>query len=72
MDWKPWLDWKTEDIAAELPISGPPCGACKHWAPRRFYVHGRFEGVRCCHAEDMHYDFSCFKPKREAEERGTE
>jgi len=65
------MNWPTIDYmsrpAPVLAITAPPCPACRHWVPQIDYraTHTGYEpnGLVCCHAEQMHYDFSCFKPK---------
>lgn len=66
--WQPWDDSKQETAGAfnqMKPVSGPPCTACKHWKPQVQFIHTAlgfmYDGVRCCHSEDMHHDFSCFR-----------
>ena len=67
MTWQPWEDFKTTEIAYELPIEAPPCAKCRFWAPRRKYEimdkrgGTAFTGVILCHAASMYPDFSCFK-----------
>mgnify|MGYP001560572136 CR=1 FL=1 len=65
MKFNPW-----EDLPADAPfvnVSAPPCAHCKHWSPQVLFRPTPFgiksDGVRLCHSEDMHHDFSCYKPK---------
>jgi len=58
--WAPWEVYKKNQVV--LPIYRPPCEACAYWRPIRQYTSaGAFCGVRLCHGEDMHPDFSCFR-----------
>ena len=47
----------------------PPCIECKHWRPRinirTFKNNIAFDGITCCHAENMHHDFSCYIERAE-------
>lgn len=68
MRWYPWMEFKGEAPQATnngLPIVEPPCKECKHWNPQvtfRAGAEGQIpDGVRLCHADSMHRDFSCFK-----------
>ena len=67
-DWYPWTE--TEGSPPEAtnggePITEPPCKRCRHWKPEvtfRGTPQGQVpDGVRLCHADNMHQDFSCFK-----------
>jgi len=59
MDWDPSKQFDPEDT---LPIHEPPCKKCVHWKPRRpFDSEAKYTGVRCCQAEEMKPDFSCYK-----------
>ena len=64
--WEPWA--KFSDKPTRLPIDGPPCAQCKHWYPVQLigthHQQASSKGVRCCHAESMHSDFSCFDIER--------
>lgn len=66
--WKPWDVYKR---SADIPkIKEPPCPHCRFWRPQVQYIHTSagylWDGIRCCHAEDQHHDFSCFKPLKGA------
>ncbi len=61
--------WKELDLHHKdseiLPISEPPCKACKNFRPQRRYSDFGLEGIKCtgikvCHAQEMFNDFSCF------------
>jgi hypothetical protein len=75
--WEPWMDHQADSSLLDIPeITEPPCKNCVHWRPQRVFKSSkqstagkgqRFEGVRMCHAEDMHEDFSCFKAKEQPE-----
>lgn len=68
MIFQPWIDFDTkEEIAAEIDVSEPPCRNCRRWAPRRVYAYGQFQGVQLCHAQEMQFDFSCFRAKDAAD-----
>ena len=64
-----WEPWKTHEL--EPPdltgIDEPPCKHCKYWIPQGNFSGstGGFVwiGVRCCHAEKMFNDFSCYREK---------
>lgn len=65
--WKPWDDSKQDAPAAVNSFNsmgGPPCKWCQYWKPQVKFIETRsglmYDGVRCCHAEDMNPDFSCF------------
>ena len=50
-----------------LPIEAPPCPTCLYWNPQVTY-YATWQGavpecIKCCHAEQMHHDFSCFDPR---------
>ena len=67
MDWKPWLTHKlnSPDLVG---INAPPCPECKYWKPQGKFIDLKefgmqWDGVVCCHAEDMYPDFSCFRSK---------
>gem|GEM_PF-6789832 len=73
MKWFPWTELKCEPPQATndgKPITEPPCRQCKHWKPEVTFHDGPSgqvaEGVRLCHAKDMHHDFSCFSLRDEA------
>jgi hypothetical protein len=55
--WQPWIDFRKWN-SGPLPIDGPPCASCAHWAPRR-----KGFDLQICHAPQQERDFSCFKPK---------
>lgn len=58
--WRPWDEFKKN--LDPLPIKEPPCKHCANFYPIAQYgTEGVFQGVRVCHAEDMHHDFSCFR-----------
>jgi hypothetical protein len=66
--WKPWEDSKQEAPVAinkHNSMKGPPCLLCKFWKPQVKFLHTEkgylYDGVRCCHAEEMQPDFSCFR-----------
>jgi hypothetical protein len=61
--WEPWITFRTELPSAELDVAEPPCKHCARWAPRRWYESDKFVGVKMCHAERMHSDFSCYQPR---------
>lgn len=72
--WQPEIDFNQPPEA--LPIPEPPCRDCRFWRPTRIYKRAscrhydhksvvEFVGVRCCWAEKMYPDFSCFERKRE-------
>src|SRR5208337_2121130 len=64
MKWEPWEIYRPLDDDLRLPE--PPCRECHFWNPRRKYLSGGFyDGVICCHAEEMQADFSCYKEKFE-------
>lgn len=72
MNWFPWTECKGDAPQATNngnPISEPPCKVCKHWNPQVTFRNGPEgqipDGVRLCHAQDMHRDFSCFKVRDE-------
>lgn len=52
-------------------VTEPPCKNCKYWNPQpilRNTPEGIITtGLVMCHNEDMNFDFSCFKDKKEAE-----
>jgi len=52
-----------------IPLKHPPCAGCAHWNPQMMYFEESSgfvpDGVRLCHRNEMHHDFSCFK-EREA------
>jgi hypothetical protein len=58
--WEPWEIYKNEKIHT-LPIEEPPCKNCLFWKPHVNFNNGFFEGVKCCVAENMYDDFSCYK-----------
>jgi hypothetical protein len=62
--------WDIEQFAREIEginITEPPCKNCVHWNPQRKYRPGKtgqeFDGIVCCHANDMYSDYSCFDAK---------
>lgn len=67
--WRPWADTPHDPPSAALNnyngMKGPPCPNCIHWNPQVTYrdtpTGQVFDGIRCCHADDMSHDFSCFK-----------
>jgi hypothetical protein len=65
--WQPW--YKATGTPPEAtnngePITEPPCKHCKHWKPEIVFIRGNegqvVNGVRLCHSESQHQDFSCF------------
>lgn len=51
MKWEPW----------NIQSNGPPCRECRHWKPQfKYFPDGTHDGIRCCQAENMWPDFSCF------------
>lgn len=45
-------------------MTDPPCKSCMFWKPiAEFSPMGEFHGLRFCHADDMHFDFSCFRKR---------
>ncbi|HEX2959093.1 MAG TPA: hypothetical protein VHO70_19815 [Chitinispirillaceae bacterium] len=61
------------DVSAPLvPIEEPPCKGCNFWKPHAVFNSnhntGKIEqtGIRCCLAETMYRDFSCYVPRKEA------
>lgn len=62
MNW--WLKKITEEFRQNketLNIDCPPCYNCTYWTPQRHFTKtGEFEGIRCCAAEHMSRDFSCY------------
>lgn len=66
---EPWKDFNASlsTLDPELPIKAPPCPGCHFWNPRREFVQGllQMSGVKLCHAQEMHHDFSCFQNKKE-------
>lgn len=67
--WKPWDDPALTAKVKEaiLDIAEPPCKHCQFWRPHITLVEktGELYGVRCCAAEDMLHDFSCYVPREE-------
>lgn len=65
MKWEPWETYKEE--VPVLAIDMPPCSDCQYWKPQRIYINlstgVQFDGVKLCHANDMHNDFSCYKER---------
>lgn len=59
MNWEPWNTYEKE--IEILPIAAPPCQFCEFWKPQRIYEDGRYAGVKLCHADEMHFDFSCYR-----------
>ncbi len=55
------------DLLCDLPkITEPPCKDCRFF--RAVVVtdkYGEIDGVRLCHSDRMHWDFGCFKSKKE-------
>ncbi len=66
MTWKPWKTYCAEP--ERLPIEEPPCKHCSHWNPVREFARLEFMGVRCCQADEMFHDFSCFNPAEDGGE----
>lgn len=54
----------------KIPLEHPPCNGCDHWNPQQTYEHTstgkRPDGVKLCHRDVMHHDFSCFKEREGA------
>lgn len=71
--WQPWEDTPKDGPPAARNIfnsmSGPPCAYCRHWKPQVTYratpEGSVFDGVQCCHADEMQHDFSCFRDREE-------
>ena len=70
MKWNPWVETHTSPPPARNNgevITEPPCKWCHHWCPQIKYacMDSGFgeDGVRLCHAREMHYDFSCYKER---------
>jgi hypothetical protein len=64
---KSWWRW-ISDVPAPtlLPFDEPPCKECAFWKPhRKVNEKGEAMGIRCCIADEMHHDFSCFKEREE-------
>ncbi len=62
MNWEPWATFR--ETVERLPIDEPPCKNCRYFRPhRRYSERGDFVGVRCCVANAMQSDFSCFEEK---------
>ena len=53
--------------APALDIAEPPCKFCTHWNPQVIFrdsPRGQVrDGIRLCHSESQHLDFSCFLEK---------
>jgi len=64
--WQPWVDYKDTGNPA-IPLDEPPCKNCKWWGPMAIWrvSAGKtyFNGIQCCHGEEMCRDFSCFEGK---------
>lgn len=61
IDWRPMQQFREPQPI--LPIKEPPCRTCQHFRPVQLYDHsGSPAGVRVCHGEKMHSDFSCYAP----------
>lgn len=76
MKWDPWSLYKNVD-GDDLPIVAPPSPGCVFWRPvvltKYVYVKSLSggvqavsDGIRCCHADEMFHDFSCFTEKVES------
>lgn len=64
MKFEPWNEFTAP--LPELPIAAPPCPGCRHWRPVPLFTNqGKADGVRLCHALDMHHDFSCYREREE-------
>ena len=66
--WFPWVTYAVDDVAEELlPIKGPPCSTCEFWAPMRKWAkigkRLKFDGIVCCHADEMWDDFQLPAPE---------
>lgn len=62
-------DEKESAVFDYTAIREPPCINCTFWKPQRLftYIKGvgmEFDKVRCCHAEEMNHDFSCFSERK--------
>mgnify|MGYP000266944733 CR=1 FL=1 len=48
--------------AKAIELDHPPCRDCKYWLPRKYSdIDGAIKRVVLCHADEMHFDFTCFK-----------
>ena len=65
MTWDPFAIAKSlKVLTMPLDVTGPPCSDCAHWRPEaKFDTRWGLDGVRMCHAEEQHRDFSCFKDR---------
>ena len=52
--WKPWVDFKPE-------VEDPETLQYRSVPSLRQYRRLQYDGVVCCHSDDMEHDFSCFK-----------
>lgn len=68
-EWKPWIFYAGRTPDKLIDLNEPPCKWCCHWNPEIKFCPSpegqAFDGVVCCHAEDQHQDFSCYKAKEE-------
>lgn len=70
MEWHPW-DITPEPVeSGPIDVSAPPCVHCKNWRPCANVIESSvrpsvrlYDGVRLCHADEQHHDFSCYRPK---------
>lgn len=66
MNWEPWNKYKEYGIGA-IDIYDPPCRDCIFWHPQTKHFESNgvlvFDGVVCCHREEMEHDFSCYRKK---------
>ena len=66
--WDPVVQSTTEPPPAATnkynSMKGPPCSNCSRWNPQVTYrptpSGQERDGIRCCWADQMHHDFSCF------------
>lgn len=64
MKWNKAFDIALKKAPIKLDISEPPCKICKYWSPRVVTDRmGEVDSIKCCIAEKMYSDFSCFNPK---------
>lgn len=64
-----WDPWNIKATAPALNITEPPCKDCRFWNPYAVFETNKKtgqvaqNGIRCCTAEDMFRDFSCYEPR---------
>lgn len=53
------------NYAYALPLAGPPCARCRHWAPAAYTdERGSLSEYILCHKPDGWFrDFQCFEPR---------